>query len=941
MRSIFLVLSLFIATLPLDAQILDPVKWEFSSEHLGGDDYLLTYSADIEEPWTVYSQYTSDDGPVPTSINYESEGFELDGKSTETGHKKEGFDKMFGVEVIKFLADQPFTIKQKVTAPAGTEITGYLTYMTCNNERCLPPTDVDFSFKLTGKEAAAAPMKKVEEKAEEMVKEKSATKPSSIDPVKVTKTTASKYKTIPAVSGGDEKSSSVKVITKEAAETQNENTSNITIGGSTSGINISGGDINIGTIGSAETMVDEMPEDGNNLLNPVTWNITTRSLGNDEYELIYTAKAEDPWTVYSQFTSDDGPVPTSVTYETEGVEQLGKGTEAGHMKKGFDKIFEVEVIKFLSDEPYVITHKIKSPAEKIKGYLTYMTCNATTCLPPTDIDFAFDLKKGVRLDYNDLDKEAVETNSAATAASGSALAGADGPKISGNLLDNKIPTIAASYAKPLGNCGGGDEEGSSLLKLFFFGLIGGLIALLTPCVFPMIPLTVSFFTKDTKRKGWMNGLIYGASIIVIYVALGLGLTAIFGEEALNRLSTDWIANTIFFLIFIFFAFSFFGYYEITLPSSWTTKSDGMADKGGLLGIFFMAFTLALVSFSCTGPIIGTAIVQAATTGSKMGPAIVMGGFALGMALPFGVFAAVPALLNSLPQSGGWMNSVKVVLGFLELALAFKFLSVADMTNHWGFLKYELFMGIWILCFAGMTAYLFGFIKFPHDSPLKKLSPTRWIFALLSLAWTIYLMTGLIPSKEQPGSYNSLALMSGLAPPSSYNFFLKQPDADKNIKDRFPSYSICANNIPCFKDYYEGKTYAQEMNKPIFLDFTGFGCVNCRKTEEHVWVDEMIKDKLSDDFVLVSLYVDDDKKLENTYVSKNREGKKIRNVGNMWADFQIINFQQNSQPLYVMMTPDEQVMAKPRGYVTLPAAEGIADYNKYLDCGLSTYSKLNK
>ncbi len=937
MRSILLVLSLFIATLPLDAQILDPVKWKFSSEHLGGDNYLLTYSADIEAPWTVYSQYTSDEGPVPTSINYESEGFELDGKATETGHKKEGFDKMFEVDVIKFLDDEPFTIKQKVTAPSGTEVTGYLTYMTCNNERCLPPTDVDFSFKLASKEPLAA-TKKAEKKAEKMAEEKVVSQSTSTQAAKVTKTTASKYTTIPAISGADDQGSSVQ-LKNGVSEMKETSESNITIGGSTGGISISGGDVNISAV-NGEAMMEDVQEEGGDLLNPVTWNITTRSLGNDEYELIYTAKADDPWTVYSQFTSDDGPVPTSVTYETEGVEQLGKGTETGHKKQGFDKIFEVEVIKFLPDEPYVITHKIKSPAEKIKGYLTFMTCNATTCLPPTDVDFAFDLKSGVRLDYDDMDKPAMLSTEVTSAVTGSALASGAGPNITGNLLDNKIPAISASYAKPLGNCGG-SEETSSLFMLFIFGLIGGLVALLTPCVFPMIPLTVSFFTKDTKRKGWVNGLIYGASIIVIYVALGLGLTAIFGEEALNRLSTDWIANTIFFLIFIFFAFSFFGYYEITLPSSWTTKSDGMADKGGLLGIFFMAFTLALVSFSCTGPIIGTAIVQAASTGSKMGPAIVMGGFALGMALPFGVFAAVPALLNSLPQSGGWMNSVKVVLGFLELALAFKFLSVADMTNHWGFLKYELFMGIWILCFAGMTAYLFGLIKFPHDSPLKKLSPFRLVFALLSLVWTIYLMTGLIPSKEQPGSYNSLALMSGLAPPSSYNFFLKQPDADKNIKDRYPSYTLCANNIPCFKDYYEGKAYAQEINKPLFLDFTGYGCVNCRKTEEHVWVDKMIKDKLSDDFVLVSLYVDDDKKLENTYVSKHREGKKIRNVGNMWADFQIINFQQNSQPLYVMMTPDEQVMATPRGYVTLPAAEGIADYNKYLDCGLSTYEKIAK
>jgi len=923
MRSIYLFLFLVVSSIQLNGQILEPVKWKISYEHISGDEYNLLYKASMEEPWVVYSQYTSDDGPVPTSINYESEGFELKGKSTETGHKKEGFDKMFETEVIKFLPDQPYVITQKVTAKPGTEISGYLTFMTCNNERCLPPTDVDFSLKL---KASAATKEAPKTPAANDTQKTTTGTGSSVG----TKTTATKHSTIPAV--GTAVSTKVEeAVTNKVAEVKKvvkEAPATINVKGNTSGINISGDNVKLGDI-NINQQADETSQPADGLLNPVSWDIITKDLGNNNYEIVYTATAEDPWMVYSQFTSDDGPVPTSVTYETAGVEQQGKGTETGHKKQGYDKMFDTEVIKFMPDKPFVITHKIKTPAEKIKGYLTYMTCNNSRCLPPTDVNFAFDLKKGVQLDYDDF------VDGAAAPMTGSKLTASAGPNISGNTLDNKIPAITASYASPIGNCKGGEEESSSLFNLFFFGLIGGLIALLTPCVFPMIPLTVSFFTKDTKRKGWVNGLIYGASIIVIYVALGLGLTAIFGEEALNRLSTDWIANTAFFLIFIFFAFSFFGFYEITLPSSWTTKSDGMADKGGLLGIFFMAFTLALVSFSCTGPIIGTAIVQAASTGSKLGPAIVMGGFALGLALPFGVFAAVPALLNSLPRSGGWMNSVKVVLGFLELALAFKFLSVADMTNHWGFLRYELFMAIWVLCFAGMTAYLGGLRKFPQDSPVKKLSPMRMVFALASLAWTIYLATGFFIDKEN-GGYNSLAAMSGLAPPSNYNFFLDAPSAgaDKSIKEAYPSYTLCANNIPCFKDYYEGKAYAQANNKPIFLDFTGYGCVNCRKTEEHIWVDDDIKKKLTDDFVLVSLYVDDDKKLENTYVSKHREGKKIRNVGNMWADFQIINFQQNSQPLYVMMTPDEKVMAKPRGY-----KEGISDYQEYLDCGLDTYKKV--
>ncbi len=673
----------------------------------------------------------------------------------------------------------------------------------------------------------------------------------------------------------------------------------------------------------AEPNVAIEPKTESSMVNPVSWTVNLNTISDGEYELVYTAKMQDPWTVYSQYTSDDGPVPTTITYETE-VEKIGKGTETGHKKEGYDKMFETEVIKFLSDQPFVIKHKIKSSTDKLKGYLTYMTCDDTRCLPPTDVEFAFDLKSGQKLDYNN-----VGAATAATPTNGSALT--SGAKIDGQTIDNRIPQLSASYKTPVGTCKGGGAEDNkrSLLSTFIFGFFGGLIALLTPCVFPMIPLTVSFFTKDTKRKGWVNGLIYGLSIIFIYVALGIGLTAFFGDEALNRLSTNWIANTAFFVIFLFFAFSFFGYYEIRLPSSWSTKSDTMADKGGLLGIFFMAFTLALVSFSCTGPIIGSAIVSAASSGSSLGPAIVMGGFALGLALPFGVFAAVPALLNSLPRSGGWMNSVKVVLGFLELALAFKFLSVADMTNHWGFLRYELFMVIWILCFAGLTAYLFGKIKFPHDSPIAKLSMVRKVFAFLSLAFTIYLATGLIPN-DKTKSYNSKAAMSGLAPPSSYNYFLEAAKADKTIKSQYPSYTMCANSIPCFKDYYEGKAYAAAQGKPVFLDFTGHGCVNCRKTEELIWVDDKVRDKLIEDWVLVSLYVDDDKKLDNVYVSKERK-KKIRNVGNMWADFQIINFEQNSQPLYVMMTHDEKVLAKPRGF-----KEGIKEYVDYMDCGMETY-----
>jgi thiol:disulfide interchange protein DsbD len=347
----------------------------------------------------------------------------------------------------------------------------------------------------------------------------------------------------------------------------------------------------------------------------------------------------------------------------------------------------------------------------------------------------------------------------------------------------------------------------------------------------------------------------------------------------------------------------------------------------------MAFTLAIVSFSCTGPIIGTALVQAASNGSRLGPGIVMLGFSMALALPFGLFAAFPAWLNSLPKSGGWMNSVKVVLGFIEVALAFKFLSVADMTSHWGFLRYELFMVIWVVVAALTALYLFGIIKFPHDSPIRKLSAGRIGVALFFAVATIYLASG-FQYNEKTAAYKSLPLMSGLAPPAHYNFFLKEVEGniDPVLKERFPSYTKCANNLDCFKDYYEGVSYAKEVNKPLLIDFTGYGCVNCRKTEEHIWIEEPVWKMLDEDYVMVALYVDDRKTLDEVLVSKNQEGKKLRTVGNKWADFQIINFGSNSQPLYVIMAPDETVLSKPRAY-----HPGWKDYKNFLDCGLNTYN----
>lgn len=824
-RSILIILALLTSQYSF-SQILEPVKWSFNYETISDQEYDLIFTATMEKGWTVYSQFTSpEDGPVPTEIFFETEGFELIGEGIESGNRKEGIDKFFDVNVIKFLHDQDFVIRQRIKLEEGTDrIAGFVSFMTCDDTKCLPPTDVEFTFSFGT--------------------------------------------------------------------------------GAGSGIAIGGFDINASITG------------GSNILTPVKWQYEIEKLEGDEYLLRYTATADEGWSIYSQFIDgDDGPIPTHVYYDKgPHFEVIDTSVEKGNKKTEMDPYFGMILSKFLHDQPYILEHRLKvnDPTQDITGGLEYMTCDDAGCIPGF-----------IEVTFNPVNLTGSEKKMTSEEISEMILAG--------QVVDNIIPSIRASLDQPIGDCGGGQKTSTNLLITFFFGFIGGLLALLTPCVFPMIPLTVSFFTKDNKRKGWVNGAIYGISIIIIYVSLGIFLTAFFGEDALNRLSTNWIANTIFFLIFIFFAFSFFGYYEITLPSSWTNKSDKMADKGGFIGIFFMAFTLALVSFSCTGPIIGSAIVESAS--SKLGPTVVMTGFALALAIPFGFFAAFPSWLNTLPKSGSWMTSVKVILGFLELALAFKFLSVADMTNHWGFLRYEIFMGIWVIIAILMVLYLLGYIRFPHDAPLKKIKPVRWGFIAFFAVTVVYLLSG-FRLNERTQAYDSKPLLSGIAPPAHYSFFLPEPELNADLAARFSSYDKCANNLDCFKDYYEGVNYAKEVNKPIFLDFTGYGCVNCRKTEEHIWVKDEVFSKLKNDYVLVSLYCDDDQKLDETLISKSRN-EKLRDVGKMWTDFQIVNFESNAQPLYVLMTPDEQLLSAPRGYE--PSAKS---YIEFLECGLENFEKVN-
>lgn len=858
MRLLILLVA-FATTLSLSAQLVDPVHWETSVEQISADEYNLIFTATMDPGWMLYSQHTEDGGPIPTTFYFdEGSHYTRIGEVAEKGKKKEGKDPLFdNITVIKY-PKGPVVFTQKVKATAlGTAITCEVEFMSCNDETCTPPMLKQFTFDLATASGGGSGVA-----AESQ-----------------------------STTGGGEASLLI-ADAAEAMETDDE---------------------------KQDIVLDDQVEDEINLdiagvssgprVEPVKWTFSSKAVGEGEYEFLATATIEKGWSMPSMKSDPDGPPPVEFVLEESDakVAAVGEMIEVGKKKEGYDPLFDVIVSKFV-ESPVSFKQRFSSddPNPVLKGYFVYTVCDDEKCLPPTDIEFAIDLKTG---------QPATDAVIAIVA--------------DGTQLDQTREALVNSYQEPLGNCGEEEVASDSLFWTFILGFLGGLVALITPCVFPMIPLTVSFFTKTSKDRAssLRNALLYGLSIIAIYVSIGLIITAALGPGALNQLSTNWIANVLFFVIFILFAFSFFGYYEITLPSSWSTKSDAMADKGGLIGIFFMAFTLALVSFSCTGPIIGSALVESAT--NKMGPFVVMLGFSSALALPFGLFAAFPGWLNSLPRSGSWMTSVKVVLGFLELALALKFLSVADMTMHWGILPYEAFMGLWVLIFAAMALYLLGYIRFPHDSKLKKISPVRWGFTIASLAAVIYLVSG-FAFNPRTEAYQSLKLMSGLAPPAHYNVLLPEPSLNPELKARFSSYTKCANNLECFKDYYEGLTYAREIKKPVLLDFTGYGCVNCRKTEEHIWTADQVWERIKEDYVLVSLYVDDRELLDEIMVSKV-SNKKMRNVGNKWTDFQVTNFKQNTQPLYVLLSPEEKVLAAPRGY-----KEGTRDYSDFLDCGLNTF-----
>lgn len=702
--------------------------------------------------------------------------------------------------------------------------------------------------------------------------------------------------------------------------------------------------------------------------NPVKWSFSTKDAGNCQVDLILTGTIDEGWYTYSQFLeSEDGPIPTTLTFNPQPHYKLvGKAKEGGEIIKVHDKVFDMNLTKF--KHKAIITQRVEvtDPTKPISGYITFMTCNDEMCLPPRDVDFSFKpgalsncgaapakndknaLPPGTPVEGNkdqgNVPADQTPAGVAATPDAGQAAPGSaaaseqtpDDPNFKGFFYSKRPEINAAKFVGSCGDLSAGSSDGASLMSLFLFCFVGGLIALLTPCVFPMIPMTVSFFVKRSKdrRTGLRNAFIYAISIVLIFLALGTAVTAALGPSALNEMSTNKWFNLIVFALLVIFAFSFFGFYEISLPSSWVNKSDRMADRGGLVGTFFMAFTLVLVSFSCTGPIVGTLLVEAARTNDgaslagfiPMKPAIGMLGFGLGLALPFGLFAMFPGWLNSLPKSGGWMDNLKITLGLVELALAFKFLSTADMVEQWGILHFEIFMAIWCLIALALALYQLGAI--PWKGNKGRPGPGRLALALASAAFAVYVGWGLL-------KYESLSLLSGLAPPVHYSYKYK---AQKGSDEHGPG---CPHGLNCYHDFDEGLAEAKRQNKPLFIDFTGHGCVNCRKMEETVWPQPAILDHLRNNYVVVSLYVDEKVRLfpDNpfAYLLDPKTGEKLRTVGSKWSSFQVNNFDVSAQPYYVLMHNDgKTLLNKPTTY-----SEGNDPvvYKAFLDCGYDAFQRL--
>ena len=670
----------------------------------------------------------------------------------------------------------------------------------------------------------------------------------------------------------------------------------------------------------------------------IEWKFSIQDKGNGEIELVADATIQDGWHMYDSEIPDGGPFPTAISFDVlEGAELVGKFQASG--KKAvvkYDDIFGMNVGTFDNSAKFAQRIKITNKDKfKIEGDVRAQACDDSNCTPPLPVDFSFDASKlpktiaAAKSPANTTEsKDAVEATkiipgeevTAETLEDDAEVEDAETENVApinvstdtSNLSSNPLWTPVIDELREYGMKG--SVDGKSLWWILIAGFIGGLIALVTPCVWPLIPMTVSFFLKRNKanrKKAISDAIIYGVSIIVIYVLLGLTITGIFGASALNDLSTSAVFNIIFFALLVFFAISFFGAFDLVLPASWTNKMDAKADTTtGMLSIFFMAFTLALVSFSCTGPIIGTLLVETATTGNIIAPAIGMFGFALALAIPFSFFAIFPSWLESMPKSGGWLNSVKVVLGFLELALALKFLSVADLAYGWRILDRETFLVLWIVIFALLGLYLLGKLKLPHDSDLPYVSVPRLFMAIISFAFAIYMVPGLWGAP--------LKSISAFAPPMYTQDF--------NLYDG----SVEAKSM----DYESGMAYAKQVNKPVLIDFSGYGCVNCRKMEASVWTDARVKSILENDYVLITLMVDDKTRLpEIIEVEENGKTTKLKTIGDKWSYLQRHKFGANAQPYYIALDTYRKVISPSYAY-----DEDVSKYIQFLNTGTSNFKK---
>ena len=642
------------------------------------------------------------------------------------------------------------------------------------------------------------------------------------------------------------------------------------------------------------------------ILEPVKWSTTVEKISDSDFDLVIKATIDKGWHLYAQSIPDDGPIPTTFSFQQqEDIFQLvGNPTEEKGVED-FDKVFEMNIKYFENSATFKQRIRVlTSDNIEIVGTVEFMVCDDMRCLPPTEEEIKFSVQGKAG------EKQEVNTN--------------NGEKIIPETEKGKDQVVQKTKKE--------EKKSRGLLTIFIIAFFSGFAALLTPCVFPMIPMTVSFFTKQSKSRaaGIKNAIIYGIAIIAIYVLLGSFVTGIFGADSLNALSTNVWFNIIFFLLLVIFAISFFGAFELVLPSSWSTKVDAQADRGGVIGIIFMALALAIVSFSCTGPIVGTLLVEAASKGG-IAPIVGMFGFSLAIALPFALFAAFPGWLNSLPKSGGWLNTVKVSLGFLELALAFKFLSNADLVLQLHWLEREVFLAIWIAVFGAFALYLFGKIKLPHDSPSENISVTRLTIGLIVLTFTIYLIPGLWGAP--------LKMISGFPPPMQYSesphgvgFTKAGGGGIQAVLPEGAKYG--PHDIITFLDYEKGMAYAEEVNKPVLLDFTGHACVNCRKMEERVWSDDKVLDILKNDIVLVSLYVDDKRALpENEQYVSETTGKKVKSIGNKWSDFQIKKYGANAQPYYVLLDHNGDNLNEYSAY-----NPDIEDYLAWLKEGIGNFDK---